>query len=75
MKPVLFPLGVALGILALALTAVVAGVFGWHVNSYVYRLTYLNKSEIGIVCSNGADPTGTKVGEMVVISCGKDGDQ
>jgi hypothetical protein len=40
--------------------------------SHVYRVSYLNKSEIGIVCRNGADPTGTKQGEMVIISCGKD---
>jgi hypothetical protein len=38
---------------------------------YIYKLFRLNPSELGIVCQNGADPTGTKVGDMVIISCGK----
>jgi hypothetical protein len=38
---------------------------------YIYKLFRLNPAEVGIVCQNGADPTGTKVGDMVIISCGK----
>ena len=38
----------------------------------VYRLVrQQSKSEIGIVCQNGADPTGSKVDkDMVIMSCG-----
>ena len=43
-----------------------------HANPTVYKITPQNRYEVGISCNNGADPTGTKIGDMVVISCGKD---
>jgi len=37
----------------------------------VYKLFHFSPTEIGISCQNGADPTGRKVGDLVIISCGK----
>jgi hypothetical protein len=37
----------------------------------VYKLTRLSPTEIGIYCTNGGDPTGNKIGDTLVISCGK----
>jgi len=38
---------------------------------YIYKLSRLSESEVGISCQNGGDPTGTKVGDTLIISCGK----
>lgn len=37
----------------------------------VYKLTKMSPTEVGIYCQNGADPTGKKIGEVLIISCGK----
>jgi len=37
----------------------------------VYKIFHLSPTEIGITCQNEADPTGRKVGDLVIISCGK----
>ena len=37
----------------------------------VYKISRMSSTEVGISCNNGADPTGTKVGNTVVMSCGK----
>lgn len=37
---------------------------------YVLNYKRLNTGTVAISCANGADPTGTKVGETVIISCG-----
>lgn len=31
----------------------------------------LSSGEIGITCANGGDPTGQKIGDTLIISCGK----
>lgn len=36
----------------------------------ICQVKRLSTNEVGISCANGADPTGTKVGETVIISCG-----
>lgn len=38
---------------------------------YNYKVTRLSTKEVGISCLNGGDPTGTKLGETLIISCGK----
>ena len=38
---------------------------------YVLKTKRLSDYSVGLICSNGSDPTGTKVGDMVIISCGK----
>lgn len=35
----------------------------------IYKVTRLSVSQVGISCLNGADPTGNKVGDMVIMSC------
>lgn len=38
----------------------------------VYKITRLSTMSVGISCLNGADPTGRKVGDVVIMSCGKE---
>jgi hypothetical protein len=38
---------------------------------YILNTKRLSTSEIALTCLNGADPTGTKIGDTVIISCGK----
>ena len=38
---------------------------------YQYKLTKLSAVELGITCLNGGDPTGVKVGQTLIISCGR----
>lgn len=35
----------------------------------VIHVVHLSPTSVGITCENGADPTGTKVGETVIVSC------
>jgi hypothetical protein len=61
---------VILGLLLLAAVAV-AG----DKPKNVYKLFHFTTTEVGITCTNSADPTGRKVGDILIISCGKEGDQ
>ena len=58
--------------IALLLTGL-AGLAGAGERESKYVLNYkrLSTREIGISCGNGGDPTGTKIGDTLVISCGK----
>ena len=38
---------------------------------YICKSTHLGVNAVAITCLNGADPTGTKVGNTLIISCGK----
>ena len=38
---------------------------------YIIKSTRLGVSAVAITCTNGADPTGTKNGDVLIISCGK----
>jgi hypothetical protein len=38
---------------------------------YIYKLSRLSVSEVGVSCQNGGDPTVTKVGDTLIVSCGK----
>jgi hypothetical protein len=35
----------------------------------LYKVTRLSPTQVGISCLNGADPTGRKVGDIVIMSC------
>lgn len=35
------------------------------------KVSHMSPNAVGISCLNNADPTGTKVGNVVIISCGK----
>jgi hypothetical protein len=37
----------------------------------LYKTVRLSYTQVGISCTNGADPTGTKIGELLIISCGR----
>lgn len=50
-------------VLALALAAGAA-------SKNICQVKRLSTNEVGISCANGADPTGVKIGETVVMSCG-----
>lgn len=36
-----------------------------------YKVLRIDTTQVGISCQNGADPTGYKVGHLLVISCGR----
>jgi hypothetical protein len=40
-------------------------------SKYILNAKRLSSTEEAISCSNGADPTGVKVGNTLVISCGR----
>lgn len=61
---------ITIAVILYAVLAVIANAAQTRAKT-VYKLFHLNETEVGIVCRNGADPTGTKVGDMVIISCGK----
>ena len=35
----------------------------------IYKTFHISPSDIGITCQNGVDPTGRKVGDILIISC------
>lgn len=37
----------------------------------VVKTSHLGPNAVAITCLNGADPTGQKVGSVLIISCGK----
>jgi hypothetical protein len=37
----------------------------------IYKVTKLSLTEVGISCNNGGDPTGRKIGDTLIISCGR----
>ena len=37
----------------------------------MYKVTRLSPTELGIHCLNGGDPTGKKIGDTLIISCGR----
>lgn len=38
---------------------------------YVIKSAHLGLNSLAVSCENGADPTGQKYGEVLIISCGK----
>lgn len=38
----------------------------------IIHVSHLTPTEVGITCANGGDPTGNKIGDVLIISCGKD---
>jgi hypothetical protein len=37
----------------------------------ICKVSRLGIYDIGVVCTNGSDPAGHKVGDLLIISCGK----
>lgn len=64
--------------LTLALTLILIGLGGLvgiagagaGESRYVLNYKRLSTREVGISCANSADPTGVKIGDTLVISCG-----
>lgn len=48
-----------------------AGLLAGERAKSVIHVSHLTTNEVGITCANGADPTGIKTGDVLVISCGK----
>lgn len=38
---------------------------------YICKTSHLGPMSVAVTCLNGADPTGTKVGDTLIISCGR----
>lgn len=37
----------------------------------IYKVSKLSMTEVAISCNNGGDPTGRKIGDTLIISCGE----
>lgn len=37
----------------------------------LYKISHLSPTDLSVYCINGGDPTGHKIGNVLVISCGK----
>lgn len=62
---------IVIGVSASLVLLFAVAIFAGDKPKNVYKLFHLSTTEIGITCQNGADPTGRKVGDLVIISCGK----
>jgi hypothetical protein len=60
-----------IGLLGSFVLLFAVAVFAGDKPKNIYKVFHLSPSEIGISCQNGADPSGRKVGDLVIISCGK----
>lgn len=40
-------------------------------SKYICKVAHLGTNTVAITCTNGADPTGRKEGDILLISCGK----
>jgi hypothetical protein len=61
---------ITIGVIIWAVLAVIANAAETKAKT-IYKLLRISQTEIGITCQNGADPTGRKVGDLVIISCGQ----
>lgn len=43
---------------------------GQRTTKSLIKVSHMSTTEVGITCLNNADPTGFKVGDTLVISCG-----
>lgn len=48
-----------------------ASALGATAREYVLNYKRIDSGKVAITCANGGDPTGTKVGDVLVIDCGK----
>ena len=53
------------------LTLAVASVCWGESKKYILNYKRLSTTEVGVSCENGADPTGKKFGNTLIISCGQ----
>ena len=49
--------------------------FAVEPSKFIIRVARVSSTEAAISCNNGAEPTGTKVGNTVIISCGTQEDK
>ena len=56
----------------IAVATILLALFAANAESkYVINSKRLSTREVAISCNNGGDPTGMKVGDTLIISCGK----
>ena len=58
--------------LLFAVAALFAGMAFAAERHSIIKVTHMSTTEVGIACLNGADPTGTKIGDTVIMSCGRE---
>ena len=58
-------------LLLLALASLIPGNAQSDKPKNICKATHLNPMSIAVSCTNGSDPTGRKVDEVLIISCGK----
>jgi hypothetical protein len=54
-----------------AVVLLLAGVLLGAESKYVLNYKRLSTRSVGISCANGGDPTGNKVDDVLIISCGR----
>jgi hypothetical protein len=54
----------------LVILSLLASSYGPRPESII-KTSHLSSTEIAVSCKNGADPTGQKIGDVLLISCGK----
>jgi hypothetical protein len=54
-----------------ALLIMVCGAAMAAESKFILATKRINSSDVAITCNNGGDPTGTKIGDTLIISCGK----
>jgi hypothetical protein len=60
-----------LTIYAVILFAMSVAAYGESMRAkYICKVSHLSVNSVGISCLNGGDPTGQKLGDVLVISCG-----
>jgi len=58
--------------LAVVVGLLFAGVFVYGTQPKPnYRVTRLSANAVGVSCLNGGDPTGRKVGDVLILTCGE----
>ena len=59
--------------IAIALAAMLAVVAAIHGDAPKanYKVMHLSPTQVGVSCLNGGDPTGNKIGDLLIISCGR----
>ena len=58
-------------LITLAAVIALAQVSGTAESKNILSGKRLSTTEVALSCSNGADPTGRKIGNTVIISCGR----
>jgi len=58
-------------LLFVAMVLLCIAAYGAERAKSLYKISHLSPTELSVYCLNGGDPTGQKLGDLLIISCGK----